>query len=374
MKNTLILIGFIIFMSGTCDYAQPRTIRVPVDFSAIQVAIDAAEDGDEIVVSPSIYYENINFGGKNIVLRSTDPTNPNVVAKTIIDGNQNGSVVIFSGGETADCVLSGFTVKNGNNTFGGGIACINSSPTIQNCIITENVGGWGAGIDCGNSSARITNCIIKENTRTSTEPGGGIYFRSFSPIGEVPSDNPYSPIVINSIITENTGAGIYTDNIADFPGNPLVLTVINCTITKNKWLGGIFCWTSTSLIIRNSILWNPQAFSEIDFTYFSSPSSLTISYSNIKEGIKGIDTGEGACILDWGEGNISNDPKFVDADNGNFHLRPDSPCIDIGCFIEGLTKDIESNPRPSGSGFDIGAYEYIAQKTAVKPTIWILYQ
>jgi len=43
------------------------------DFTAIQQAIHAAVEGDEIIVHPGTYYENIEFKGKNIVLRSTDP-------------------------------------------------------------------------------------------------------------------------------------------------------------------------------------------------------------------------------------------------------------------------------------------------------------
>jgi hypothetical protein len=84
------------------------------NYTTIQAAIDAAASGaNTVVVAEGTYYENISFGGKNIVLRSIDPNDPAVVAATIIDGNNLTSVVTFDGTETSDCVLTGFTITGG---------------------------------------------------------------------------------------------------------------------------------------------------------------------------------------------------------------------------------------------------------------------
>ena len=86
------------------------------------------------------YYENINFGGKNIVLRTIDPNDHAVVAATIIDGNDVNSVVTFAGTESSSCVLSGFTITNGQVISGSG-AGINGNgtmATIENNIINGN--------------------------------------------------------------------------------------------------------------------------------------------------------------------------------------------------------------------------------------------
>ena len=70
-------------------------IWVPEDVPTIQAAINATNDGDVIIVSPGTYIENINFNGKNILLGSLFVTtgNPYYIEHTVIDGNQNGSVV-----------------------------------------------------------------------------------------------------------------------------------------------------------------------------------------------------------------------------------------------------------------------------------------
>jgi len=59
-----------------------------------------------------------------------------------------------------------------------------------------------------------------------------------------------------------------------------------------------------------------------------------------------------------GTGEINQDPKFVDVNNGDYHLEGDSPCIDVGTDLS-LTQDYEGNPVPSGYAPDIGAYEYV---------------
>lgn len=84
------------------------------DFSTIQAAINNANNGDTITVAEGTYFENINFNGKNIFLRSTEPDDPNVVANTIIDGSDVTSVVTFSGSENASCRISGFTITHGS--------------------------------------------------------------------------------------------------------------------------------------------------------------------------------------------------------------------------------------------------------------------
>ena len=83
--------------------SEGKVITVGVgdeDYRWIQSAIRAAVKGDEIVVSPGRYNENINFLGKDIILRSTDPANESVRRNTIIDGGSNGDVITFSGFET----------------------------------------------------------------------------------------------------------------------------------------------------------------------------------------------------------------------------------------------------------------------------------
>ena len=74
IKSWVLLILLLIFLVPV--FASSATIYVPADYPTIQSAINASTDGDEIVVSPGTYVENIHFDGKNIILRSTDPTSP----------------------------------------------------------------------------------------------------------------------------------------------------------------------------------------------------------------------------------------------------------------------------------------------------------
>lgn len=129
---------FFVILALLAPPIHAATIYVPADHSTIQASINAAYEGDEIIVSCETYVENINFSGKNIILRSTDPTSPTVVGSTVINGNGAGSVVTFSGTESSDCVLSGFTLTNGYELNGAGIYGNGTLATIQNNIITSN--------------------------------------------------------------------------------------------------------------------------------------------------------------------------------------------------------------------------------------------
>ena len=120
--------------------ARAAIINVPGDQPTIQTAINIAVNGDEIIVAPGTYFETINFLGKAIIVRSTDPYDPAVVQSTIINGNGAGSVVGCTNGEGPDTVLSGFVITGGSGaacgggaTCGGGMYNVNSSPTVTNC-------------------------------------------------------------------------------------------------------------------------------------------------------------------------------------------------------------------------------------------------
>lgn len=235
-------------------------IHVPDDYPTIQEAIDAAVDGDEIIVAEGTYHENIDFLGKNILVRGTDPTNPDVVvAATIIDGNQAGTVVTMTIG-----IIRGFTIRNGLDDLAGGVYARNVAEIRDNAITANSA--WAGGVyadgDVVISGNTITdnsgrgilgrtrtvvvrnviaanvgggvsvwhNCVVRNNTIVGNHAsrGGGIYAEDNAAIrsnliagngasgdgGGVDAEYHYGAITSNTIIanlSEGWGSGIYAD-------------------------------------------------------------------------------------------------------------------------------------------------------------------
>lgn len=145
-------------------------ILVPTDYQTISQAIEASEDGDIIIVSPGVYNENINFSGKNITLKSTNPTDQEIVESTVINGTGTGPVIRIDSGERA--TLNGFTITGGDYDHGGalniGPMMYETSPTIINNIFKNNNANYGGAI-----YVHISKAIIKNNTFTNNTAGNG---------------------------------------------------------------------------------------------------------------------------------------------------------------------------------------------------------
>src|SRR5262245_19661841 len=127
------LVAGVVALAGFESQVSAGDLRVPADFATIQAAIDAAQGGDRVLVSPGTYFENLDFKGKAITVTSTDGA-----CVTTVDGLSKDSVVKFKSGEGASSVLSGFTIENGQAVNGGGIYCLDSSPTLVGNVVIGN--------------------------------------------------------------------------------------------------------------------------------------------------------------------------------------------------------------------------------------------
>ncbi|MBT3250906.1 MAG: hypothetical protein HN729_00255 [Candidatus Marinimicrobia bacterium] len=372
-----------LFDSGNCIYPSDNIWHVSVSgsdetgigtidnpFESITHTIEAAVSSDTILVQPGIYYENINYSGKNLVICSLHyfTGDTNFIPITIINGNQNGSVVTFENGEDSTTVLAGFTIINGigsgitdismigggitikNNSSpqlkyldiknnasvkGGGVLILESNPILQNLTIHGNnvlgdiSNNFGGGIFCKISSPAISNTKIFNNE--TTRSGGGIAFR-------LSNASLSRSILYNNVAHHKAGA-------IDFSSS--MVMVNNVTIFGNHadHGGGAFqsYYSDSHPIIINSIIWG------------NTPNQILV-------GSQGqVDLHHSVIDDSWydGIGNSYDDPMLNDASNCDFSLAASSLCIDNGTntFENDLISFFMSNEEYIGYQPDMGAIE-----------------
>nr|NQU89338.1 T9SS type A sorting domain-containing protein [Bacteroidota bacterium] len=306
--------------------AFAEIILVPQDSPTIQSAINMAQSGDTVLVDTGIYFENVNFNGKNITLTNKFilDLNSDYILNTIIDGSNptsadTGSCVVFDSGETADAILMGFTIKNGTGTSydfggpngvwreGGGIILSYSSPVIKNNLILQNEaaivsganGGGGGGISSMFGNPTIVNNVIIQNQASYA---AGLVL------------NWSGGTIANNIVAFNEVTGnIGTGGIMVWFDGPEPAFVENNTVVGNvstQDAGGISV-TGVAATLRNNIVWgNIQS---TGGQIVATPAS-TVEYNNVQDGYPG-------------PGNISENPLFA---GSFFLLSQDSPCVDSG--------------------------------------------
>jgi hypothetical protein len=403
MKRIMMTIAmlFFILMIPLATASFGATIIVPDDQATIQAGIDAAVNGDTVLVRDGTYLLTaaIDFKGKAITVESEHGA-----SSCFLDGQQTTRVVYFHSFEGNNSVLQGFTIRNGHSTQGGGIYLITSSPTISDCTIRDNVVSQptgmsvqGGGIYSSASSPIISNCTITNNLSSGgadTIYGGGIFITnggapiitnttissnqvrsSWSALGGgIFVDGPSSPIISDSDISYNSaqdpswtaqGGGIYfaantfprldnciiNGNSAKegggilFNGSVSYPGLTNCTIVRNIATshGGAIYFYNASTDIINSILWENSP----ENIYLAGNSNPNITYSDVDP-------------LYPGTGNIDANPAFVDIGTQDFHLTGSSQCINTGNnaapYLPEFDKD--GNDRIINPTVDMGAYEY----------------
>lgn len=222
-------LSFVVLLLIVCTgTALADTLNVPSQYGTIQSAIDAAVNGDTVLVAPGTYMENIDFSGKAITVESSgDPV------ETVIDGGGGGNVVAFYNYEGRDSVLDGFTIAGGSWYA---ILIDNAGPTISNNRIVDSVAAGG--ISCGNTYAHIKPYIFSNTIKNNA--GHGIYDENGSDI-------------IGNLIADNEGKGVFFDRAQKgiVKGN---------TIINNQDTGILFHYGENCSILYNTVANNTAVY------------------------------------------------------------------------------------------------------------------
>ena len=208
----------------------------------ISTAINAASDGDVIIVHQGLYREdNVKMQGKAITLRSEDPTDPWVVVNTQIAPEHYGErAILCVNGEGPDTVISGLT------TGLTGFHIEGASPTVRRCVFQYNGGvTFGAAMYISNGDPDISQCTFHKNEAE----GVGAIALEFS--NAVVADCRF---ISNGSDLPGSGAGA----MAILGGSP---TITRCRFEKNEAVncGGAILGDGCDLTISDCSFVNNSA-------------------------------------------------------------------------------------------------------------------
>ena len=366
------------------------TIRVPEDQPTIQAGIDAAKDGNIVLVAPGIYTENPTISQKSITLASHFLTtgDEQFITNTVLDGNKLSVIKVMktAGPETK---IIGFTIQNGDN----GISARSSLQILNNHFLHnkdgidyQDSGGLNSGnlyennlddgIDLdGSTEATIENNIIRNNK------DDGIEIRL----------HEYSGPTLNIIIRNNTISGNLKDGIQliDYPDvSDRVFTIERNLLQGNAMAGlGLMDNADSNEDFRAANI--PERIYLINNTFMGNPYGLSggdnlVAVNNIfvnstALALKNVDGGSvTAYNLFWNnaadsEGSNLDSSTSLFADpllDANGQLQQDSPAIDAGvAHFEWNGETILELPQSafSGDAPDLGMFEVNSPEAYIAP-------
>jgi len=390
-------------------------------FTTIQDGIEAARTafGGEVWVAGGEYNEarpnagalrlrsGVNlyggFAGDESVRSQRDPeTNVTIIEAGQASGGAPAAVAVFGANDT---IIDGFRITHAIGQDGAGMTNIAVSPTVVNCVFTENVaqrfGGAVINVDgatprfercifaknyAGNAggamantgaAASVVDCEFLENSvgnvggaifnveggdvfltstifdgNTALEGGGAIFNEGADPAITACSFFRNSTPKFGGAVFNNNGASplvinsVFAWNTADDRGGAVttlnsVFTGINCTFAYNS------SGNDGGVLFDNassSTIFNSIMWYNSDAPFFSLDGTTDIRFSNVGGGQDGF-------------GNVALEPQFNDPEADDFSLKATSPSIDRGTLDGAPETDLLGIARPTGNGVDQGAYE-----------------
>jgi len=254
------------------DY--PETLKVPEDCPTIQGAINAAYDGDTILVSSGTYYENVVVN-KSVSLVGENPVN------TIVDGNGTGTPIHIAGtlsDRIDNASIRGFTVQNGGNNVGIHLFYANNC-TISDNIVTNNRMGLYVTSSKGN--------LISSNTMFNNSYGTYLSFQSG---GNILRNNNMTHNRYNFGVHSTSHPGTLADYIQDIDasntvnGKPIYYWVNQRNRTVPADAGCAIVVNSTAITLRDLSLRNNVQGALLCFTTNSTVEN--VNFSDNRYGVK----------------------------------------------------------------------------------------
>lgn len=285
--------------------SNAATLHIPADYPTIQMAFDAAEPGDTILIADGSHISNNATVDKPLTIRSEN-------------GPENCVVTSHGTQRALDLSVSVHAIQIEGFTF-------------RDCHQTQNGGTVMGGAILGNNLLTIDACIFLNNS----------VFNEYSDDGNAGGGAIATALTVtNSVFYGNTAfcdVKSSTDYAFSWAGALTgVENVVNCTFYGND--AGDYPGTAEAIHFTNCVIRGRE--SDNIHVYGNG----TCKYCNIQGGHEG-------------EGNFDLDPKFANMNPFDFHLLPDSPCIDSGTAVD-LGHDVDRDPRPLYGGYDVGADEY----------------